>query len=155
MRIAPTFLLVSCLPLVHLAAQSPEREVRAVVQRLFDGMRAGDSAAVRSVFDSTARFRSAIVRDGNPVLQTATVDGFVRAIGTPHDSIWDERIWDVEVRVDGNLASVWTKYAFYVGPRFSHCGVDHFLLFQRPDGWKIIHLADTRRREGCETPPAR
>jgi hypothetical protein len=155
MRIAPLILLVFCLPAGRLSAQSPEREVVGVVQRLFDGMRAGDSAAVRSVFDSTARFMAAIEREGRPVLQTSTVDGFVRAIGTPHDSIWDERIWDTEVRVDANLASVWTKYAFYVGPRFSHCGVDHFLLFRRPAGWKIIHLADTRRREECELPPAR
>lgn len=73
----------------------------------------------------------------------------------PHDAVWDERIWDTQVRIDGNLASVWTKYAFYLGPQFSHCGIDHFLLFRRAEGWKIIHLADTRRREGCEMPPAR
>lgn len=155
MRIAPTFLLVSCLPLVHLAAQSPEREVLAVVQRLFDGMRAGDSTVVRSVFDSTARLVTTSVREGAPLLRVSPIDRFVAAVGAPHDAVWDERIWDAQVRIDGNLASVWTKYAFYRGTQFSHCGIDHFLLFRRAEGWKVVHLADTQRREGCETPPAR
>jgi hypothetical protein len=48
---------------------------------------------------------------------------------------------------------VWTKYAFYRGERLSHCGVDVFELVRRPDGWKIVHLADTQRRGNCWTPP--
>lgn len=155
MRMAPLMLTLLSLPAPPLEAQNAEREVLAVVRRLFDGMRAGDSAAVRSVFDSTARFMAAIERDGNPVLQPSTVDRFVTAVGTSHDAVWDERIWDTEVRIDDNLASVWTKYALYLGPQFSHCGIDHFLLFRRAEGWKIVHLADTQRREGCEMPPAR
>ena len=68
------------------------------------------------------------------------------------EEVWDERIWDAEVRVDGNLATAWMKYAFYAGDEFSHCGVDAFQLFKGVDGWKVFHVADTRRREGCETP---
>jgi hypothetical protein len=53
------------------------------------------------------------------------------------------------VHVDGGLASVWTEYAFYVGERLNHCGVDAFHLVRTAEGWRIIDLADTRRREGC------
>lgn len=136
-----------------LDAQVPQEEVLAVVRRLFDGMRAGDSTIVRSVFDANARLVSSGERDGQPTVQIQTVDGFVAAVGQPHDAVWDERIWDTEVRVDGNVAAVWTKYAFYLGDQFSHCGVDAFHLVRRAEGWKIVDLADTRRREGCETPP--
>jgi hypothetical protein len=41
------------------------------------------------------------------------------------------------------------EYRFYVGERFSHCGVDSFHLVRTADGWRIVDLADTRRREGC------
>ena len=93
-------------------------------------------------------------RQGQPVLEVMdSLDGFVTAVGTPRAEVWDERIWDTEVRVDGGLASVWTKYAFYRGEQFSHCGVDVFELVRRPDGWKIVHLADTRRTTNCWTPP--
>jgi hypothetical protein len=46
---------------------------------------------------------------------------------------------------------VWTRYAFYAGEQFSHCGVDAIQLGWTVDGWRIVALADTRRREGCPT----
>jgi hypothetical protein len=44
---------------------------------------------------------------------------------------------------------VWADYKFFRGATLSHCGVDHFLLVKEGGSWKIIELADTRRREGC------
>lgn len=131
-----------------------EADVLAVLTRLFEGMRAGDSAAVRAAFDTSARLMSVAVRDGVPVVGAERVDEFVRSVGTPHAERWDERIWDPRVSVDGRLAAVWTPYAFYLGDRLSHCGVDSFQLFKGRDGWKIVYLADTRRRDGCAPPPA-
>ena len=124
-----------------------------VVTRLFDGMRAGDSSIVRSVFhDQVEMYTSFTDREGKPALKKDDVEKFIAAVGSPHDDIWDEPIWDSEVRIDGNLAQVWTKYAFYAGKRFSHCGVDAFHLARTPEGWKIFHLTDTRQREGCQVP---
>ncbi len=134
---------------------SAETEVLATVRQLFDGMRAGDSAMVRSTFDAMAELVSVSQPDSGGAFRVsvAPVDRFLAAIGTPHPDVWDERIWDTEVRVDGGLASVWTKYAFYRGAEFNHCGVDLFELARRPDGWKIIHLADTRRTTNCWKAP--
>lgn len=146
--------LVSLLPSATLPAQTPEEsEALAVVTRLFDGMRAGDSTMVRSTLHPSARLVSASEREGAPVLQSESMDGFVAAVGSPHEKVWDERIWDTEVRIDDRLATVWTQYAFFLGPDLSHCGVDAFQLFRAEDGWKIFQIADTRRREGCETGP--
>jgi Putative lumazine-binding len=130
-------------------AQTPEQDVMAVVHRLFDGMRKGDSAMVRSVFDSSVRFLSVSERDGVPTAAARSVDAFVAAVGKPHEQVYDERIWDPEIEVDSGLAAVWTKYAFYLGDTFSHCGVDVFGLVQRPGGWRIVYLADTERHTGC------
>jgi type II secretory pathway component PulL len=74
-------------------------------------------------------------------------------VGTPHDQVWDERTRNEVVHQDGTLASVWMDYSFYAGDRFSHCGVDAFLLAREGDDWKIVSLADTRRREGCPDQP--
>lgn len=132
------------------AAQAAEEEVLATVRRLFDGMRAADSGLARSAFDASAQLLS-ISYDSAGVARVSTADlgRFLAAVGTPRSEIWDERIWDTEVRVDGSLAVVWTKYTFYRGGRFSHCGVDVFELVRRPDGWKIIQVADTRRTRDC------
>jgi hypothetical protein len=145
----PAVMLLCCVAR-PARAQSAEAEVRAVVERLFDGMRAGDSTAVRSVFHPEAQMRSVGVRDGSPVLLQGSVGAFVKAVGTPHDEAWDERIWNVEIRVDGGLATAWMNYAFYLDDAFSHCGVNAFQLFRAPEGWQVINITDTRRRDGCE-----
>ena len=152
-----TALLLAATPLAAQAQapSSDEREVMAVVVRLFDGMRAGDSAMVRSTFDTAATMATAVIRPTGEAMYRFDADGitgFANAVGTPHDKAWDEKLWDVKVLVDRNLATVWTKYAFFLGTDFSHCGVDTFTLAKGAQGWKIIFLADTRQREGCQLP---
>ncbi len=149
------FLAVLALALPAVAhAQSEEDAVRAAVDGLFDAMRAGDSTAFRAALLPQARLVSAGQRDGQPALEVEeTLDDFVTAVGTTHEDVWDERLSDVEVRIDGRLATVWAEYEFYLGDRFSHCGVDAFQLFKGADGWRIFQIADTRRREGCEGAP--
>lgn len=95
-------------------------------------------------------------KNGNPLIrQEYSLQGFLKAVGTPHDKACSELIWDVKLDQDGNMAQVWAKYAFYLGKTFSHCGVDAFQLFKGPDGkWRIFSLADTRQKEGCEIPPS-
>lgn len=135
------------------AAQSAEDEVHAVVERLFDGMRKGDSTQVHSVFHPEARMLSVNMREDSPTLQRGDVDAFVEAVGTPREEVWDEKIWEVEIRIDGSLATAWMNYAFYLDGERSHCGVNAFQLFQGEEGWQIIQLTDTRRHEPCEEPP--
>jgi ketosteroid isomerase-like protein len=152
-------ILFPCLLLLcqRLAAQTDDERtaIIATIQKLFDGMRAGDSAAVRSVFDPSARLQTTYTsREGVPSLRTETIDGFVAAIGTPHDEVWDERIWSYDVRIDGLLATAWTEYTFNAGEKMSHCGVNAFQLFKTAGGdWKIIQITDTRRRTNCQTEP--
>jgi len=128
-----------------------EAEILKVVVHLFDGMRVGDSSIVSSCFyKQVDMFTSFTNKKGEAVFVKDDVQKFINAVGTPHDEVWDEKIWDTEIRVDGNLAQVWTKYGFYLDDKFSHCGVDAIHLTKTKDGWKIFHLSDTRQRKGCE-----
>ena len=133
-------------------AQAPEREVEAAVHSFFDAMRAADGATVGALFHPDARLQSVGELSGRSVLETGEVDAFVQAVGTPRTEVWDERIWNLTVMVDGGLATAWMNYAFYVDDQFSHCGVNAF-QFVRTDGdWQILQITDTRRREGCNLP---
>ena len=137
-------------------AQSVEEgaAIMEPITKLFTGMNLGDSAMVHAAF--TARPTMATVtkdKTGKPVLRTDDIQKFLKAVGTPHAESWSEPIWDVKIQVDGNLAQVWAKYAFYLGKKFSHCGVDAFQLFKGEDGkWRIFFLADTRQFEQCDIP---
>ena len=134
------------------SAQTPEEEVRATIDNLFDGMRAGDSTAVRATFHKNATLASSFTREGAPMLQAGSVDAFVNAVGGPHDLVWNEKIWDVTIHVRDNLAMAWMDYAFFLGDQLSHCGVNSFQLVRTEEGWKTVHLIDTRQQEGCEVP---
>ena len=137
-------------------AATPEQEVKAVVDRLFSAMRAADSAAVHALFHPQARLQTTAVRQGEPVLRTDSIEAFLRAVGTPHTEVWDERVSNLEIRTDGELATAWMDYAFYLDNRFSHCGVNALQLFRTKDrGWQIIQIIDTRRRECPRIPGAR
>ncbi len=135
------------------AQEKEDEKVKAVVLSLFEGMRTADSVMVRATFmDDAQMYTIATGKNGEPVIRRGSLQRFVTAVGTPHDKVWNEPIWDTEVRIDGHLAQVWTQYAFYLGNEFSHCGVDAFQLFKTSDGWKIFQIADTRKKEGCEVP---
>jgi hypothetical protein len=135
-------------------AQAPESQTvaqRAVVQELFDAMRAGDSARVRAVFHPQMQYlmTSDVGPDGKARLSATPLEAFIRSFGTKRADPIDERIFNPRVLVDGPLASVWVDYSLYVGPRFIHCGVDVFHVAQVGDVWKIAALTDTRRQTGC------
>ncbi|MBX2967159.1 MAG: nuclear transport factor 2 family protein [Cyclobacteriaceae bacterium] len=136
-------------------AQSPDEvQIRQVIENLFTGMKKGDSTLVRSVFHETATMATALRnREQKAVLRReSSVDGFVKAVGTPRADALNEEIWGLEIKTDGDLAQAWCDFAFYVGKNFSHCGVNTFQLFRTEKGWKIFHIADTRRPTDCKIP---
>lgn len=153
-------ILVSVLMLWSYVAQAQmDKEGLAImkpINALFTGMNLGDSAMVRSAFTADATMAS-IGKDkaGSVTLRKeSSLTGFLKAVGSPHKEPWSEPIWDARMEVDGDFAQVWTQYAFYSGKNFSHCGVDAFQLIKIEGNWKIFHLADTRRKEGCNVPEA-
>jgi hypothetical protein len=132
---------------------SDEQAVLAVVRRTFDAMRARDTTAFRSGFAPGARIVTTFTdRQGKPAMRTTEIDRFVAAIAGFEEEVV-ERIFEPRVQIVDNLATVWTEYDLHAGGQFSHCGVDAFHLGRTEDGWKIIHVTDTQRREGCPTRP--
>lgn len=134
-----------------VGAQGAEDEVLAVVDALFDAMRAADSAAVRQLFHpEMEKMASSGSRDGAAGVGYGAIEGFIQAVGGAEPGAFDERIGPAEIRVDDSLATVITPYAFYYNGDLSHCGVNVFLIARVGEDWQIVGLADTRRGQGCE-----
>jgi hypothetical protein len=144
-------LLAATAPAAHAQKASAETQaVKQTITAFFDGMRRGDSLAVRRTLAPAAVFHTFGEKPGQPTtLEIESINGFLKAVGTPHAQIWDERVQFERVLIDTNLASVWAPYEFYLGSKFSHCGYDSFQLVKLADGWKIAHVIDTRRKEKC------
>ncbi|MEA5140833.1 nuclear transport factor 2 family protein [Arcicella rigui] len=134
------------------AQNAEEKAVQSVIEQLFTGMQKHDSTMIRATFHPTARMQSiGINRKTNVMALTteANIDGFVKQIGSLTANVQiEERVLSYEIRVDGNMATAWTPYELFVNGKSQHCGVDAFQLYKTENGWKIIALADTRRK--CE-----
>ena len=131
-------------------APAETEAVKKTIQTFFEGMRKGDSTMVRSTIAPGAVFHTMAARNGTTQLRVENPAEFVKAVGTPHKEVWDERITFDKVLIDANLASVWTPYEFYLGSTFSHCGYNSFQLVKLAGGWKIAHVIDTRRKDKCK-----
>jgi hypothetical protein len=148
---ACAFLALGALPR-PVSAQTAEEEVLGVVSSLFEGMRTRDADLLKSLFHPDALMTGTGLRDGSYQVTMDPPDGWIASISSYSGGEIDERFYDPKVEVSGPLASVWTEYDLFVGGEFRHCGVDAFHLARTDDGWKIVHIADTRVQDGC---PAR
>jgi hypothetical protein len=112
-------------------------------------MRTRDTTLMRSTVAPGAVLISASGPTG--LGDPSTVDSFIDRIGKGTGPGNDEQIENPKVQIDGPLASLWAYFTLTRAgeSKINHCGVDAFLLRKGPDGWKIFHVADTHRTEGC------
>ncbi len=150
-RIALIMMLFTCTVTLQAQQSKEEEAIKKNIIQLFDGMRKSDSTLVRGAFNQGAILQTiAKTKEGNSIVKSSNLNLFIASIAKPHPEIYDERITFTKILVDANLASVWTDYKFYIGDRFSHCGVNSFQLVKTTEnGWKIVYLIDTRRKENC------
>ena len=133
-------------------AQTEEDAVKLTIKTLFNGMRQSDSSMLRSAFAPGVILQTVVKnKEGKTIVRSEVVDSFIVFVAKPHDKMYDERIKFETVKVDGDLATVWTPYKFYLGETLSHCGVNSFQLVKLDGKWRIQYLIDTRRRAGCES----
>lgn len=147
------FAVLSATMLVGPMGASAQDEAGAIaaVEQVFQGMRTADSDMVRAVFAEAARFAVLDERNGPVEIRSQSVDGWITAIGTSNGS-WDERVYDMDARVDGSMASVWAPYTFYRDGEISHCGINSIELLHDADGWKVTQISDTRSSSDCPDP---
>ena len=148
------FLLIPlCFVFAQLAnAQDSDKiAVEQVIRTLFEGMKEKDGEKVQSVFHEHAIMHTVQSAQVNSQLGGNSVEDFVNRIaGTPAGTVLDERILAYEIKVDGDMASAWTPYRFYVNDDFSHCGTNSFQLIKIDGEWKITYVIDTRRKVDCD-----
>jgi hypothetical protein len=90
-----------------------------------------------------------IDNNGNPIVQTGSLNDFSSFVGKQKKGAADERIKIESIKIDADLATVWTPYQFYYQEKFSHCGVNTFTLVRQKGEWKINYIIDTRRKDNC------
>ncbi len=128
---------------------SVESEIRNFITDFFSAMKAKEIQKIQDAFHEDAVMHTTQTGGEFATLGYAKVADFLTRVGTS-PAVLDEEFLSMEIRIDGNMANAWTPYKFYVDGNFSHCGVNSFQLINTDKGWKIVHIIDTRRKEGCD-----
>jgi hypothetical protein len=130
------------------AQNSPaEKEVYAVVEKFFAGFNAKDTTVMRStLFGDVKLFTTGTNQQGQVVAREEPASGLMTSIANAPVKLF-EKIFEPVIEVEDGLANVWVRYEFYADDKYSHCGIDSFMLVKTADGWKIAALADTRRKQ--------
>jgi hypothetical protein len=140
--------LILICTVVH--AQTATDDIKMTINNLFTAMRNSDSTALKECFTPGAMLQTVTKdKEGNLNVQTIPITSFATRIATLPKNAADERIVYDMIKVDLQLASVWTPYRFYYQQQFSHCGVNSFQLVKLAGGWKIQYVIDTRRKDAC------
>lgn len=143
------FALSTLAPLT-VYGQAEEGPAR-IAEQLLEAISTRDTTLFRQLMAPEAILASTRMRDGIPDYRTSTVDQNVAMLAAEGPQFL-ERMWNPEVQVDGQVASVWTRYDFYVDGDFSHCGTDAFQLVLTENGWKIISLIYTIEPDRTQCP---
>ncbi|WP_299222898.1 nuclear transport factor 2 family protein [uncultured Aquimarina sp.] len=130
-----------------------QKNAKQAVLDFFEGFHSGDTVQIKKTILSMDMVMQTIfkTKDGKVKTNTTKIEKFLEAIhNRPKDQKWLEKLLDFRVDADDRIAQIWTPYEFYVNDQFSHCGVNIFQLFNDGKTWRIIAIADTRKREGCK-----
>ncbi len=131
--------------------QREEKEIKKVISIFFDGLHKGDSTLLKSTLHNNIKIQTTFTnKKGEKVLRTQSKENLLIGVANKKpENVYLEKLLSYTIKIDGNLASVWTPYEFYLNGNFSHCGANSFQLFQNNGSWKIIYLVDMRRRGDC------
>lgn len=150
-----TLLIVFILTTVVSAQENSEKKaIKNTIETFFEGLHKGDSTLVSSTLNSTINIQTTFTnKEGKKVLVTESKAKLLTNIANKKpEHTYLEKLLSWDIKVDGNLASVWTPYEFYFNNEFSHCGANSFQLFNNNNNgkWEIIYLVDMRRRDNCK-----
>lgn len=148
-----TFILFFMAIQIGTAQQNKEEQaIKKVVETFFEGLHNGDSTLIAGVLHKEIKIQTTgTTRDGVKFLRSQKREQVLTGIANKKpENKYFEKLLSYDIKIDGNLASVWTPYEFYLNDNFSHCGANSFQMFNNNGKWEIIYLVDMRRREGCK-----
>lgn len=129
--------------------ETEEAGVMRPITAMFAGLAARDATAILAEVRPDGGATVALERaDGTRTIRHLGWAEFAAGI-KPGPERYEERLRDVAVDLDGDIAMVWAPYVFLIDGKIDHCGVDHFDLVRENARWKVQNVTWTQRTAGC------
>lgn len=151
-KIIPFLLLLISSLVITAQEKNEQQEVKKVIETFFMGLHKGDSTIMKSTLHKDIKIQTTFTnREGLKNLNTQSRQALLTSVANKKpENVYLEKLLSYDIKIDGNLTSVWTPYEFYLNDNFSHCGANSFQLFNNNGKWQIIYIIDMRRRDNCK-----
>jgi hypothetical protein len=118
-----------------------EDQIKSVILKTFSAMKSVDSVALKSCFTEKALLHISQVRPEGTLVREVTIANFIKNVMTRKAGDMDERVlsWG-PILIDHEIATAWVPYEFYLDGKFTHKGVDAFILVKVGEEYKIQTL---------------
>lgn len=141
------YLLILLFLIPSVECKSQEDGPKTVLYAFFEALNNKDSAGIVPLLEMECNLTSYGL-EGTQKFQTKKE--FLSAIARiPENVQVEEKIGEIHSVIDVPLAICTVPYKFFINQQFSHCGMNVFHLIKKNESWKIIYIADTRKKENC------
>lgn len=136
--------LAATLSTMPMRASTPtEQAILTTIQRIMDGVAQRNHAMVKGQLFPGGM--ATLIREGEPL--QLNFDAFVERLPTIGATKLEERLYDPLVRIDDDIALVWSPYKYFIDDKLDHCGTDLFSLIRRDGRWLVSGIADNSRKD--------
>lgn len=125
------------------AATPEEKAVLAPFQAILDAIAKRDHELMRA---NMLPGGMATLKRGDKIVQLH-FDSFIDHIPLNGKQQLQERIYDPLVKIDDDIAVIWTRYRFFIDGKVDHCGTDIANLVKRDGRWLVAGIADNQRTD--------
>lgn len=140
-------ILVLLAVITTFCSEAQNQEIQKVVETFFEAFHSKDTVKLKALCNDRMILQSIAENAKGVKLSNEDPKVFFKSIASiPKEVVFQEKILNYFIQVDGSMAHAWTPYEFYVNGKLSHKGVNAFTLFKKDNSWKIVHLIDTRRK---------
>ena len=124
-----------------------EREIISVIDKFTEAINTKNPEIVSDILDSELdKIKFYVKNDSSYHKKSSSSLDFLKT----SENKFFEKYWDPIITTDGNIASVWAPYEFYLDDVFSHCGTNLFFLVKENEKWRILHYGYTIDKINCE-----
>ncbi len=142
-----TFLFLKSL---NFFTTDDKEEIINLIDTFFEAYHAKDSTTLKNLAFKDFNLISSSFVNSESKLNEVNYDEFIKIISNRDDTKkWEEVILSYDIQIDGSLAVAWTPYLFKIDNKINHCGANLFTFHKSEEGWKIIQITDSRRKN-CE-----
>lgn len=133
-------ILLLLLPMIQSCTNTKQlnKEEKAVLKTLetmFDAMQKKDVKKSEEVLIGTGQYHNFNVN--NQEVSVGTFKDYIAGLDNPNRTMSEHLIEPAEVTVIGNVATVISRYKFFVNEEISHTGDEVFTFLKKDEKWII------------------